>query len=341
MNKTPSIEPVIWALIDERPGTGNQTRAVAKSLGLPFEEKKLNWIRFAELPNLLIGASLRGLSESSKSEIKSPWPDLVIAAGRRSGSVARYIKKQSLDDCCLVHIMNPGDSAIRDFDLIAVPNHDGAVQDNPNIMRTIGAPHGIGNSSLSEARVRWHAEFSEFEKPLIGLVLGGATKRRPFTAEMARELGRQSGDLVKQLGGSFIVTSSPRTGSALDAVLSGLTNTEIEPAFVYRWSLEDSAIENPYLGIIAMADQLIVTGDSTSMCSEVCASGKPVHIFAPEGFLGDKHRRLVAELCENNYAQLLAPGVEISATPPPGKLDAAGQIAEEIRIRLLPELDGT
>ncbi|HJO87329.1 MAG TPA: ELM1/GtrOC1 family putative glycosyltransferase, partial [Rhodospirillales bacterium] len=161
-----NIQPVVWALIDERPGTGNQTLAVAKLLDLPFEEKNLHWTHFAELPNLLIGASLRGLTESSKSEIKTPWPDLVIAAGRRAGSVARYIKKQSLDDCSLVQIMNPGESTIRDFDLVAVPNHDGVLNSNPNIIRTTGAPHGIENGSLSEARVHWHTKFSDFKKPL-------------------------------------------------------------------------------------------------------------------------------------------------------------------------------
>jgi len=339
MNDETFIPPVIWALIDERPGTGNQTLAVAKSLGLPFEEKKLHWTHFAELPSLLIGASLRGLSESSKSEIKSPWPDLVIAAGRRSGSVARYIKKQSLDDCCLAQIMNPGDSMIRDFDLVAVPNHDGLLNNSPNIIRTIGAPHGIENGSLSEARVRWHTKFADFKAPMIGLVLGGATKRRPFAAETARQLGRQSGDLIKQLGGSLLVTSSPRTGNALDAVLSGLADADVEPEFVYRWSPSDPESENPYLGILALADQIIVTGDSTSMCSEVCASGKPVHIFAPEGFLGDKHRRLVEELCEKGYANLLV--AEISDSGPPLQLDVAGQIADKIKTRLLPELDGS
>ena len=76
------------------------------------------------------------------------------------------------------------------------------------------------------------------------------------------------------------------------------------------------------------------------MCSEVCASGKPVHIFAPEGFLGNKHRRLVEELCEKKYAQLLDLEAEVSAVSSPIKLDAASQIADEIRTRLLPNLDG-
>lgn len=226
---------------------------------------------------------------------------------------------------------------ISDFDLVAVPNHDGVLKNSTNIIRTTGAPHGIEDSSLSEARVRWHAKFSNLKKPLIGLVLGGATKRRPFTPEMAKQLGRQSGELAKQFGGSLLVTSSPRSGNALDGVLSGLKDADLEPAFVYRWSPEDSENKNPFLGIIALADQLIVTGDSASMCSEVCASGKPVHIFAPDGFLGDKHRRLVEELFEKGYANLLTG--DTPANAPTLKLDVAGQIADKIKTRLFPELD--
>lgn len=331
--------PVIWALIDERPGTGNQCSAVAGALGLPFIEKRLVWSRLANLPNFLMGPSLRGLTADSKTEIRSPWPDLVIASGRRAANVARYIKKQSLDDCRLVHIMYPGDTAINEFDLVAVPNHDGEVKNGDNILRMTGAPHSIDEVQLLRARMRWNAKFSAFKKPLIGLIIGGATKRRPFTEEMAKELGRKSADLTLKSGGSLVVTTSPRTGDALAGVLKGMAEKKVEPAFVYRWSAEGNADDNPYLGFLAHADQLIVTGESTSMCSEVCAAGKPVHIFAPAGFLGDKHQRLVDELISNRFAFSMGSDGESTNLPPPQKLDAASQIAGEIKRRIFPDLD--
>jgi hypothetical protein len=340
MNET----PVIWALIDERPGTGNQCSAVAKALGLPFEEKQLVWSAMANLPNFLIGPSLRGLTLASKSELEVPWPDLIIASGRRAANVARYIKKQSLDDCRLVHIMYPGDPGISEFDLIAVPNHDGPINERGNIIRITGAPHGIDEVQLSRARMGWQGKFSGLNKPTIGLIIGGATKRRPFSTEMAEQLGRQAGDLVAQAGGSLLVTSSPRTGEALTSVLTGLAEKSVTPAFVYRWSLgeagDSSGDDNPYLGFLAHADQFIVTGESSSMCSEVCGMGKPVHIFAPEGFLGDKHRRLVGELTSMGYAELLGTERDGTVSAPPTALDAAAQIAAEIKKRIFPDLDG-
>jgi mitochondrial fission protein ELM1 len=332
--------PVIWALIDERPGTGNQCRAVANSIGLPFIEKHLNWSTFANMPNFFIGASLRGLTTISKSRIKSPWPDLVISSGRRAAGAARFIKRKSHGDCGLVHIMYPGSGATEDFDIIAVPNHDGDLKNSGNVIRITGAPHGIDAGALSQARVRWNAKFSKFKKPITALVVGGSTKRHPFTNKMAKELGRQTADFVLKAGSSLLVTTSPRTGNSFDFVLEGLFEKNIEPAFVYRWKADGLPGDNPYLGFLANADQLIVTGESTTMCSEACAIGNPVHIFAPEGFLGEKHKRLVDELVSVGYARLLDSAAgEMAELRAPKKLDVAGQISKEIRKRILSNVD--
>ena len=55
------------------------------------------------------------------------------------------------------------------------------------------------------------------------------------------------------------------------------------PCFVYRWRPDDSA--NPYFGMLALGDELVVTADSVSMLSEACATGKPVYM-APLGGYG-------------------------------------------------------
>ena len=55
-----------------------------------------------------------------------------------------------------------------------------------------------------------------------------------------------------------------------------------------------------------------------------------------EGFLGQKHQRLVDELVSSGYAYLLMDGsVKTSSMTAIRKLDVAGQIAREIRLRVL------
>jgi mitochondrial fission protein ELM1 len=329
-------DPIIWALIDERPGTGNQCKGVAMALRLPFEEKRLMWSSLAFLPNFLFGSSLLGLRSNSKLAIKSPWPDLVIASGRRAAMVARYIKRKNPDKCSLVHIMYPGPEAVNDFDIIAVPNHDNLMRGAKNIIKVIGVPHNVDRDQLSRASLIWNDEFSNFKTPIVGLILGGATKRRGFTQQMAMKLACQTANLVNSLGGSLVITTSPRTGPLLTNLLNCLSEKNIKPAFIYDWQSDDVHTDNPYLGILDSADHLIVTGESTSMCSEACATDNIVHIFAPEGFLGQKHQYLIDELVSSGYAYLLMDGsVETSPMRATRKLDVAGQIAREIQIRIL------
>ncbi|HIF61262.1 MAG TPA: nucleoside-diphosphate sugar epimerase [Rhodospirillales bacterium] len=329
-------DPIIWALIDERPGTGNQSKGVAMALGMPFIEKHLIWSNLAFLPNSFFGPSLIGLKSISKSTINSPWPDLVIASGRRAAIVARYIKRKNPHKCSLIHIMYPGDTAIDEFDIVAVPNHDSGIPNKKNIIRITGAPHSIDRNQFSRASIHWNAEFSNLKKPIIGLIVGGATKRRPFTQKTAINLGHQTANLVNKLEGSLIITTSPRSGDELKGVLSFLSEKNIKPAFVHQWRSDGLVDDNPYLGFLAHADHLIVTGESTSMCSEACVNGNIVHIFAPEGFLGQKHQRFTDELVSNGYAYLLEDDlVEFSSSAAPKKLDVAAQIAREIEARVL------
>ena len=49
------------------------------------------------------------------------------------------------------------------------------------------------------------------------------------------------------------------------------------PSYVFRWRKD--AAENPYFGMLALADAFVVTADSMSMLTEACATGKPVYIF--------------------------------------------------------------
>ena len=44
--------------------------------------------------------------------------------------------------------------------------------------------------------------------------------------------------------------------------------------------------ENSYPGMLAWADRFVVSADSVNMISEACATGKPVHAFAPKPVAG-------------------------------------------------------
>ena len=327
----PLIWPKIWVLADERRGTANQALGVAEALGLPFEVKDIRHGALARLPNILLGASRIGLTGASAAALQAPWPDLVIAAGRRAGAAARWIKRRSKGKTRLVQIMYPGAIGAGAFDLIAAPRHDQVSA--PNIVQIDGAPHGVSEATLAVARDQWLKRFVGLNQPQVGLILGGATIRRPFDAADGHVLGVQVGMAVKATGGSLLVTSSPRTGAAIDGVLAGIGAAGIDPAFVYRWGQNKSpADENPYLGFLAVCDALVVTGDSVSMLCEACAGTSAVYLYAPAGFVTDKHERLHRDLIAGGYVRPFAGRIESWTHP---RLNAAGAIADEVKRRLL------
>ncbi len=327
MTFTPSNNPPsVWVLADDRAGNRSQCFGVADALGFDYQVKNPAYGPLASLPNFLLGASFAGVNTDSRSQLSPPWPDLVIAAGRRTAPVARKIKRLAGQKCFLAQIMHPGTMAgagVGDFGLIAVPNHDGIVT-GPNIISFTGAPHGLTVKRLTDEAKHWHGRFDDLASPRIALIVGGTTRRRAFTSNMAAGLGRMASEMATRAGGALLVTTSRRTGEAEAALLDAIS----APKRVYRWG-EDG--ENPYLGYLACADAIIVTGDSVSMCSEACAGTGPVYIYAPTALITPKHARLHAELYKKGYARPLNSALETWNHAP---LNPAGDIAAAIRERL-------
>lgn len=315
--------PLVWLLMDDRAGNRSQCRGVADALGLRFQIQDLKYTAKGALPNFVMGATFGGLTASSRVNLAAPWPDLVIGAGRRTAPVARHIKGLNGGKTFLAQIMYPGDAGADEFDIIAVPRHDG-LPERPNLFPITGAPHGLTEGVLAVAADEWRDRFAHLPSPRIALIVGGGTKRRPYTGDMAAQLGRDASEMAAAVGGSLLVTTSRRTGDAADALFAAIT----VPHHAYRWGDEG---DNPYRGYLAVADCVVVTGDSVSMCSETCATRGPVYIHAPKKLTVRKHAQLHQELFQAGYARPFNGTFELWTHP---SLNAAVDIADEIRRRL-------
>ncbi|MBQ7413652.1 MAG: mitochondrial fission ELM1 family protein [Alphaproteobacteria bacterium] len=308
----------VWILADDRAGNVNQLLGIAEALGEPFERIDIRYDRWIKLPNLVRGKSLIGLDAESRNKIKGPWPDVVLSAGRRSFPVARYIRKQSGNRTRIVQLMNPGCAGFKEASLVVLPAHDGYQGKSKNVLVVTGTPHRVSRARLIQERQKWEPVFRDYPHRRLSLIVGGATKNNPFTIEMAHDLvaGVQA---LKPA--SILVTTSRRTPNE---VVQTLANTLPQPFFFYRFG---DKTENPYFGLLACADEIVVTGDSMSMCSECCATGVPVHIFAPDQMMSPKHKRFHQTLYREGYAVPL--GQEGIA--PKGTLNPAFEIAEKIK----------
>lgn len=314
----------VWGLVDDRTGHTGQVFGVISRLGLPYIIKRLEYNALQVLPSFLLGASLAATTPECRTTIAPPFPKLVIAAGRRTLPVLRYIKQQS-PTTRTVYLMRA--EVNKDIDLMVVPEHD-HVTLRPNIITTLAPLHSVTPQALSIAQREWEERFSALPQPWITLCLGGGTKHGSYSDVEWGEVIQRAMLLVGQ--GSLLVTTSRRT--PVDAL--NLIETLLKvPHYFHRW---DRDKENPYLAMLGAADGIIVTGDSLSMCAEACSTGKPVFIYARDTVAPPKHR----ELHETLYARGLAHALDTTARlgwTPAAPLNDVGHVAEEI-FKRFPEL---
>ncbi len=299
---------LIWVLADDRAGNVNQAVGGAEALAQPFKRIDIGYTGLARLPNFIRRASLIGVDDVSRTRLVAPWPDLVIAAGRRTAPVARWIKKQSRGHTRLCQIMRPdgGESA---FDLIAVPAHD-RMTVRENILEIPGAPHRVTETRLLIEADNWRAHFKGLPGPRFAVIIGGSTKKTTFSPAMAEEVITRAIEAARAVDGSLLVTTSRRTGTDCETLIADKLASSNVPYHLHDWQSRD---ENPYFGYLALADVLIVTGDSVSMCCEAAATQGGVYIYAPDGLANERHKRLHQSLFDGGYARPLLPDTELVA----------------------------
>ncbi|MFO1061700.1 MAG: ELM1/GtrOC1 family putative glycosyltransferase [Dongiaceae bacterium] len=260
--------PRIWLLSGFRAGDNTQLRVLAETLGWPFETKRLAYRRFELLPNLLLGATLAGLDRRRSDPLDPPYPALVISAGRRNEPVARWIRARS-PGTRLVHLGRPW-APLDAFDLlVTTPQY--SLPRRPNVLHN-GLPlHGV-TAARRRRRPSSGGRVRRAAAAWVALLVGGSAGPWTFGAAAGARLGRAASALAG--GGSLLVTTSARTDPA---GLAALRQAIDRPCHLHLW--QKDAAENPYFGYLALADALVVTGDSISMLTESCATGRPVHIF--------------------------------------------------------------
>ncbi|MEZ5573550.1 MAG: mitochondrial fission ELM1 family protein [Halioglobus sp.] len=264
--------PVIWLIDAYRAGERGQVRALVDALGWPCETKVLHYRRHVFLPHLLAQSTLRGIDNDSADQLRPPWPDLVISSGVRNEPVCRWIRAQSGGRTRYVHVGRPW-APLDTFDLvITTPQY--RVPAQPNVLNNILTLHSVTPQRLAQAKSEWQSTFAALPRPRFAVMVGGDSG--PFTLgpRAAARLGREVSQLAKAHDGSLLISTSSRTDpAAVNALQAAIT----APNYFYRWQRDGGA--NPYMGILAWADRVIVTGDSIAMLSEACATGKPVSMF--------------------------------------------------------------
>ncbi len=263
-----------WLLTGHKAGDNTQVRALADALGWPYTVKRFRYRSYELLTNRLLGVTLAGIDRAASSELAPPWPELVITAGRRNEPVARWIRRQSGGKTRLVHVGRPW-APLDSYDLI-VTTPQYFLPNLPNVLHNHLPLHGVSSEPLAQAADHWRERLGQLPHPWIALLVGGDSGPFVFTRQKGLRLGRLANQLAQDCGGALLVSSSARTPVAAFAELQAQITA---PAHIHHWRAGHG--DNPYLAYLALADQLVVTGESMSMLTEAAWTGKPLYIFDP------------------------------------------------------------
>lgn len=262
-----------WILTEGHAGMEAQCRGLADALGIVPALKRVRVrLPWDWLPNRMWLWPLAAPTRDS-DRLAPPWPDLIISCGNVSAPLAAAIRAESGGRTRAVHIQDPKMDLAR-FDLVIAPRHDGLA--GANVMSSKAALHPVTPEKLAAGGQRWAAALAHLPRPLVAVLIGGSNGRHRLTPAVAARLADDLVRLARDSGGALAVTPSRRTGAgALRIIGERLAGLSAD--------IWDGAGDNPYFGILGLADAVVVTGDSVNMVSEACATGKPVHVFDLDG----------------------------------------------------------
>ena len=268
-----------WVITEGHPGVEIQAVALAEALGL---RPKIMRVKapslWAWMPANLWPAP-RLISRLQGVRLRSPWPEILITCGRRSAALALVIRRKSRAGGAMgtfaIHILYPQVNS-KKLDIVVTPHHDlenlrQHGHGGANVILTLGSLHGLDPQRLAGEADKFRDRLAGLPRPLVVVLVGGQNKNYRLDAASMKALGVRLRHLHDTSGCSLAVMTSRRTGEEHIAELAGaLAETR-----TYFW---DGEGDNPYRGLLGLADAFVVTCDSVNMITEATATGKPVYV---------------------------------------------------------------
>lgn len=294
IEKTPTK---VWVLVDNRIGNANQAIELAETLREAYEIKQIEYNNFIKLPNCILSLFPICVKKSILTELESEEiPELIISSGRRTASLAVYLKKLSKGKTKLIQIMRPNLDA-KEFEMIILPQHDKFNYTLPNVVRVIGALTNI-HSRISKIGNNFQSSYPDINK-YIAVIIGGSTKNYTLTLKNAKILANTLTTIANNHSLPLFLSFSRRTP---DNVKKYLQEKFTSPNVIYD-PINNGT--NPYPAMITHAEFIILTTDSISMCSEAASTGKPLYVFSPPDFQLKKHNFFIQQLVDLGIAKRL------------------------------------
>jgi len=271
--------PRTWLVLGDKRGDNGQVEMIAQALGWPCERRNLVMRPRYAVAKPWVRPSLHHIDQERSDRLEPPWPDLIITVGRRPSMVALWIARQSGWRTKLVLVTKPS-GMTRRFDLI-VAGAETRMPPLPNVLTVTLPLMRIDEHKVVTAAEAWRSRLAGLPRPLIGFMIGGPTGPFRFDDTVTRRLLALIDQVVADGGTPYLTTSRRTPPATIEALQASLS----PGARLFRWTPD--APDNPYLGLLGLADGFVVTGDSISMLVEIAGLHKPLAILElPCGWLG-------------------------------------------------------
>ena len=244
-------------------GMISQVEGLAKALEIDFTHHKVETNLFWKL----IPPNLSPVSQSVFKKINHDDFDVIISCGRKSVIPSIYLKKTVNKKVFNIHIQDPKVN-LNHFDFIVAPEHD-AIQ-GQNVISTKGAIHYLTESEINENKDYLQSFIKKDERKVWSLILGGPTKYYDYSTKNMKHIFTMLDKLLKKYNFQLVVIPSMRTPIN--------TINYAKEFFGDNHTVIMDVDKKAYLSALAIAENIIVTCDSSSMISEAALTRKPIYI---------------------------------------------------------------
>ena len=298
-------------------GMISQVEGLAKALDIDFTHHKVELNHFWKL----IPPNLSPISQSVFKKINHDDFDVIISCGRKSVIPSIHLKNTANKKVFNIHIQDPKVN-LNHFDFIVAPEHDAI--EGKNVINTKGAIHYLTENEISENKDYLSSFIKKDERKIWALIMGGPTKYYDYSTKNMKHIFTALYKLLKKHNFQLVVIPSMRTPIN--------TIHYAREFFGENHTVIEDVDKKAYLSALAIAENIVVTCDSSSMISEAALTGKSIYIASILPKKNDKRfqrfRNLFREL---NIIRNLGEEVEIWSYE---KLDETNRVANIIKQKI-------
>ena len=241
----------------------SQVEGLAKALDLDFTHQQVELNSFWKF----IPPKLTPISQKVYKKINQDDFDFIISCGRKSVIPSIHLKNIANKKVFNIHIQDPKVD-LNHFNFIVAPEHDSL--QGQNVINTKGAIHYLTENEISENKDYLNSLIKNDERKIWTLIMGGPTKYYDYSTKNIKHIFTSLYKLLKKHDFQLVVIPSMRTPIN--------TIHYAKEFFGDNHTIIMDVDKKAYLSALAIAENIIITCDSSSMISEAALTGKPIYI---------------------------------------------------------------